>query len=164
MPALVRGLDGIVFGVGHLATIALLCLTGGIIIGIVMRWVGIDNSWTYDFDLFSLLWVAFTGAVVTARHNRHVTSGIALERMFENRGIRLFLKVLRAVIVIGFLVLFTVSAWREFANSWQTAETTIDAVRWPVWVAKAALPVGGAFWALAEFVKVLRGRFEDPAS
>ncbi len=138
--------------VGHFAAIALLCLTLGLVLGIVLRWVGIDNSWTYDFDLFSLAWVAFAGAVLTARHDRHVTSGIALERMVAGRGRTVF-RWLRVVVVIGFLVLFTLSGWWDLATSYQTHEKTIDVVQWPVWVAKAALPVGTVFWAIAEISK-----------
>lgn len=146
--------------VGHLATVALLCLTIGLVLGIVLRWVRIDNSWTYDFDLYSLIWVAFAGAVLTARYNRHVTSGIALERLFEGRT-RILLRSLRVVIVLAFLVLFTISGWWDALSSFQTHEKTIDVVQWPVWIAKAALPVGTACWAIAEVAKSILRPWAD---
>lgn len=149
--------DAIADFIGHLATLALLCLTTGIVLGIVLRWVGIDNSWTYDFDLYSLAWVAFSGAVLTARRDRHVTAGIALERMFTGTPNRV-LRRCRVVIVVGFLVLLAISGWWDTVSSYQTHETTIDIVQWPVWIAKAALPVGAAFWALAELSKAILGR------
>lgn len=138
--------------VGHLATVALLCLTVGLVLGIVLRWVRIDNSWTYDFDLYSLIWVAFAGAVLTSRYDRHVTSGIALERIFEGRN-RIIARWLRVLIVVVFLILFTISGWWDVLSSFQTHEKTIDVVQWPVWIAKAALPFGTACWAIAEIAK-----------
>ncbi|MEX6505880.1 TRAP transporter small permease [Jiella sp. M17.18] len=155
--------DRLAGAVGHIGMVALLALTAGIILGIVLRWVRIDNSWTYDLDLFALVWVAFAGAVMTARFDRHVTSGIAIERMVEG-PLRLAFRIVRVVIVVGFLVLLTVSAWRDTLSSFSTHETTIDVVQWPVWIAKAAIPVGAAFWALAELCKaVLRGNADEDA-
>lgn len=140
--------------VGHLATLALLCLTGSIVLGIVFRWVGIDNSWTYDLDLYSLAWTAFAGAVLTARYGRHVTAGIALERMVSGMPSRV-LRLIRVIIVVGFLILLTISAWWLTISSIETNEKTIDVVQWPVWIAEAALPFGAAFWALAELCNAI---------
>lgn len=139
---------------GDFAALMLLMLTLGIVLGITLRWVDIDNSWTYDFDLFSLVWVAFAGAVFTARRDRHVTAGIALENMLGGRGTAV--SVLRFAIVGIFLVLFAISGFREALDSLQTHETTFDTVEWPVWTTKAALPVGAALWALIEAAKFLR--------
>ncbi|HEX5508001.1 MAG TPA: TRAP transporter small permease [Pseudolabrys sp.] len=138
---------------GHAASLALALLTLGIILGIVLRWVGIDNSWTYDFDLFTLVWSAFAGAAYTSLRGRHVTAGIAIENVI-GRGT--LLSVLRAIVIVGFLILLAVSGIWDTFSSWQTSETTVDVEQWPVWIAKAALPVGVAFWALAEVAKFLR--------
>lgn len=139
--------------VGHLAAFVLLLLTLAIVLGITLRWIGVDNSWTYDLDLFALVWTAFAGAVLTSLRGRHVTAGIALENMI-GRGTAL--AVIRFAIVGTFLVLFAVSGYWAALESWQTQETTIDIAQWPVWVAKAALPAGAALWALAEAAKFLR--------
>lgn len=154
--------DLVAFAVGHLAMIAMLALTAGIILGIVLRWVRIDNSWTYDLDLFSLVWVAFAGAILTARFDRHVTSGIAVERMVEGR-LRLFFRIWRVLIVVGFLVLLTISGWRDTLTSYSTGESTIDVAEWPVFIAKAAIPLGAIFWALAELTKAVLRSDDDVA-
>lgn len=138
--------------VGVVAMIALCTLTLSIVLGIVLRWVGIDNSWTYDLDLFSLVWVAFAGAVLTSRFDLHVTSGIALERMVDG-PLRVALRMIRLALVVGFLVLLAWSGWVDTLSSYTTGETTIDVVQWSVWIAKAALPFGAAFWALTELTK-----------
>jgi TRAP-type C4-dicarboxylate transport system permease small subunit len=138
---------------GHFGSFVLLLLTLAIVLGISLRWIGVDNSWTYDLDLFTLVWTAFAGAVLTARRNRHITAGIALENILGGRGT--VLSVIRFVIVGGFLVLFTASGYWAALESWQTQETTIDIAQWPMWIAKAALPVGTALWALAEAAKFL---------
>jgi TRAP-type C4-dicarboxylate transport system permease small subunit len=140
-------------GMGHLASAILVLLALGIILGVVLRWARIDNSWTYDFDLFTLVWAAFAGAAYTSLRGRHVTAGIAIENVI-GRGT--LLAVLRFVIVVGFLVLLTISGVWDTFSSWQTHETTFDVEQWPMWIAKASLPVGAGFWALAEFAKFLR--------
>lgn len=139
---------------GHVAAFVLLLLTLAIVLGITLRWIGIDNAWTYDLDLYTLVWVSFIGAVLTARRDRHVTAGIALENIFGGRGTAL--AIIRAIIIIVFLALFTISGWWAALESWETQETTIDIAQWPVWVAKAALPAGAALWAIAEAAKLLR--------
>lgn len=154
LDALCRVTGALADGAGHLASVLMLVLAGSIILGIVLRLLHIDNSWTYDLDLFSLLWLAFIGAVLTSYHDHHVTAGIALENMLGSRGA--VLSLIRFVIVAGFLALFTVSAYRQWHTSFTTNETTLDVVLWHTWVAKAALPVGTALWLVAEAHKLLR--------
>jgi TRAP-type C4-dicarboxylate transport system permease small subunit len=144
---------GLVDWMGHFASAVLVLLALGIIIGVVLRWARIDNSWTYDFDLFTLVWSAFAGAAYTSLRGRHVTAGIAIENII-GRGT--LLAILRFIIVVGFLILLTVSGVWDTFSSWQTHETTFDVEQWPMWIAKASLPVGIGFWALAEFAKFLR--------
>jgi TRAP-type C4-dicarboxylate transport system permease small subunit len=139
---------------GHVAAATLLVLTFSIVLGIALRIVHIDNSWTYDLDLFSLTWLAFTGAVLTSLHNHHVTAGIALENFLGGRGT--LLSLIRFIIIATFLVAFTISGYRQAYTSFVTHETTLDVVLWPVWVAEAALPVGAALWLVAEIHKLLR--------
>ena len=66
------------------------------------------------------------------------------------------LAVLRFIIIVSFLILLTVSGIWDTFSSWQTHETTFDVEQWPMWIAKASLPVGIGFWALAELAKFLR--------
>ena len=139
---------------GHVAAFVLLLLTLGIVLGITLRWVGIDNSWTYDLNTFALVWCAFAGASYTALRGRHVTAGIALENMLGGRG--MVLSILRFIVVVGFLLLFLASGYWDTLSSFQSHETTFDVDQWPVWVAKASLPVGIAVWAVAELAKFLR--------
>jgi TRAP-type C4-dicarboxylate transport system permease small subunit len=140
--------------VGYVAAALLAILTVSILLGIVMRSTHIDNSWTYDVDLFALVWVAFVGAAFTALREDHVTSGIALENMYpRSAGVML---VLRFVIIAVFLVVFTISGWAQFIDSVQTRETTLDVMSWPVWIATLALPVGTTLWLVAEIHHFLR--------
>ena len=147
-------MGGLADGTGHLAAATLLVLTVSIVLGITLRIVHIDNSWTYDLDLFSLAWLAFIGAVLTSLRNHHVTAGIALENFLGGRGT--LLSLIRFAIIATFLVVFTISGYRQAYTSFVTHETTLDVVLWPVWVAEAALPVGAALWLVAEIHKLLR--------
>lgn len=154
------GCLGLAEAAGHVAAAVLLVLTLSIVLGIVLRWIGIDNSWTYDLDLFTLVWVAFAGAVLTSARDHHVSAGIAIENLLGGRGV--MLSLLRLLLVGGFLVLLTVSGWRQAQESLLTHKTTLDTVQWPVWVAQAALPVGAALWAVAELGKCLKKIAEKP--
>ena len=156
--SLARVMGGLADGTGHLAAATLLILTLSIVLGITLRILHIDNSWTYDLDLFSLAWLAFTGAVLTSLRDHHVTAGIALENFFGGRGT--LLSLIRFAIVATFLALFTISGYRQAYTAFVTHETTLDVVLWPVWVAEAALPLGAALWLVAEIYKLLR-RFID---
>ena len=142
---------------GDLAAAALLTLAFSIVAGITLRWFSVDNSWTYDLDLFSLIWVAFAGAVLTARRDHHVTAGIALENIMGGRG-RL-LTMVRFLIVGVFLALLAISGWSQAHDALVTHKTTLDIVQWPVWIAQIAVPVGAALWAVAELGKSLRKLF-----
>jgi TRAP-type C4-dicarboxylate transport system permease small subunit len=148
-----RATGGLADLAGHLAAAMMLVLALAIVLGIVLRIVHIDNSWTYDLDLFSLVWLAFVGAVLTSLRNHHVTAGIALENLL-GRGT--LLGLLRFAIVAAFLVMFTISGYRQAYSSFVTHETTLDVAQWPTWVAEAALPLGTALWLIAEAHKLLR--------
>lgn len=139
---------------GHVAAFVLLLLTLSIVLGITLRWIRIDNSWTYDLDLFTLVWTAFAGAVYTSLRGHHVTAGIALENMLGGRAT--VLSIIRFVIMVGFLILLTVSGYQQAHVSLLTHKTTLDVSEWPVWIAQASLPVGAALWAVAETAKFLR--------
>lgn len=138
---------------GHFAALIMLLLATSVTLGVALRMIGIDNSWTYDLDLFTLIWLAFFGAAFTSLRNSHVTSGIALENVLQGRGAALALATLRFVIVAGFLVVFAYSSFDQAASSYSNHETTLDIVQWPVWIAKTALPLGAVCWLFAEIHK-----------
>jgi len=141
-------------GAGHLAAATLLILALSIVLGITLRAVHVDNSWTYDLDLYMLAWLSFIGAALTSLRNHHVTAGIALENLLGGGG--KLLGILRFAVVATFLVMFTISGFRQAYSSFVSNETTLDVVQWPVWLAKAALPLGAALWLAAEVHKLLR--------
>jgi TRAP-type C4-dicarboxylate transport system permease small subunit len=146
-------LDAIAEIVGYVSAVVMLILVVSITLGIAMRTWHVDNTWTYDVDLFALIWLAFVGAAYTHARGHHVTSGLSPEMLFP-RQTTLFIAI-RFIIVVGFLAVFTVSGWDQFMNSVQTHETTIDVMSWPAWIATLALPVGTFLWLLAEVRSLL---------
>lgn len=134
--------------VGYASALFMVLMSLSIILGIVMRTARIDNSWTYDVDLFALIWLAFIGASFTALRREHVTSGIALENMYPRAAT--LLMALRFAIIAIFLVVFTISGFEQFLSSVQTHETTLDIMSWPVWIPHLALPVGTILWLIFE--------------
>jgi TRAP-type C4-dicarboxylate transport system permease small subunit len=140
--------------VGYVSSAVLVALTLSIVLGIAMRTMDIDNSWTYDVDLFTLIWVAFVGAAFTAVRGQHVTSGLSPEMIFKNSK-NLFVWIRFAIMAV-FLLLFTASGFMQFMNSVQTHETTLDVMSWPVWIAVIAVPLGTLLWLVAEIHVLLR--------
>ncbi len=138
---------------GVVAAAITLVLTASVLLGITLRSVSVDNSWTYDLDNFALIWLAFVGAAYTGYRGAHVTSGISLEHLLGRGAVVLVL--VRFVLVAGFLAVFAYSGWTQFHSSWMFDEKTLDIAQWPVWVAKLALPVGGVAWLAAEVHKLL---------
>ncbi len=147
--------------VGYLSAVFMIVMAASIILGIVMRTTHIDNSWTYDVDLFALSWLAFVGASFTALREEHVTSGIALENMYP-RSARI-MHILRFIIIAGFLVVFTISGYTQFSDSLLAHETTLDVMSWPVWIPHLALPVGTLLWLIFEVLLFVR-RLTTPRS
>lgn len=150
---LARIAGGIADVAGHAAAAVFLLLALSVIAGITLRLFGIDNSWTYDLDLYSLVWIAFLGAAFTARDGRHVTAGIALENLLGGRGT--VLGIIRFAVIAAFLGIFTWSGVEQAYGSYYNHETTLDVVQWPVWVTVAALPAGTALWLIAEAHRLL---------
>jgi TRAP-type C4-dicarboxylate transport system permease small subunit len=151
-----RWLAGLADIAGTGASLALLALTVGIICSIGLRRINIDNEWTYDLVLFSMMWTAMVGAAFTAIRDLHVTAGIALENMTRGRAAAIVLGILRFLIIATFLVLLIGSGYRQAANSLANHKTTLDIPKWPVWIAQAAIPIGGIAWLAAEAAKVLK--------
>lgn len=150
--ALRRALAWVAGAAGVLTSGILLLLASSVMLGIILRAIGIDNFWTYDLDTFCLVWLAFLGAAYTGYRGAHVTSGISLEHLL---GGALVLRLLRFAIVAGFLLVFIYSGYQQWHSSWVFDEKTLDAVQWQVWVAKLALPVGGIAWLVGELHKIL---------
>lgn len=160
---LARALAGIVDCItgaaGHAAAAMLVLLTFSIVAGISLRLIGVDNAWTYDLDMYTLVWLAFVGAVHTSRQGQHVSAGIALENL--RGGCGAILAAVRFIVIAVFLAVFTLSGWQLALTSFQSGETTLDVVQWPVWVAAAALPVGTGLWLFAEAGRLLHRFLQD---
>jgi len=161
---LARVFGGLAIAAGVLASIVVLLLAASVLLGIILRSISIDNSWTYDLDTFCLVWLAFLGAAYTGYRGAHVTSGISLEHVLG--GARLLL-IVRFVIVAAFLLVFIRSGYDQWHSSWLFDEKTLDVVQWPVWIAKLALPIGGIGWLAGEIHKILAslaGELKTPSN
>lgn len=147
---------------GAIAALITGLLSVSVLLGITLRSISIDNSWTYDLDSFALIWLAFVGAAYTGYRGAHVTSGISLEHLLGRGAIVLVL--IRFVLVAGFLGIFMYSGYTQFHASWMSDEKTLDTAQWAVWIAKLALPVGAFAWLAAEIHKLLVGLAGPPAA
>jgi TRAP-type C4-dicarboxylate transport system permease small subunit len=129
-------------------------LTVSIMVGIVQRWFGAENTAAYNTSLFALVWTAFIGAAYTALREHHVTAGIALEKWIGHA--RAF-RIARFAIVCAFLVVLVISGYHQAHDSFASHKTTLDLTQWPVWLGETALPVGAILWIVAALAVFLRG-------
>ena len=149
---------------GVVAGIATLILAAAVLLGIALRALSIDNTWAYDLDHFTLVWLAFVGAAYTGYKAAHVTAGISLEHVLGRGAI--LLVIVRFILVAGFLAVFAWAGYQQVQDSWLFNEKTLDAIQWPMWAAKLSLPVGALAWLVGElhqFLTVLADRAK-PAS
>lgn len=147
---------------GHVAALSLVVLTVALTLGVGLRWVKLDSAWTYDVGLFALMWVAFVGAAYCALRDFHVTAGISLEH-FIKQGHRLIL-IIRYLILVVFLAIFLFSAWNKFIETLLTHQTTVDSMRWELWIAQISAPIGIAGWLLADLGRFIRKMIDPDAA
>lgn len=138
---------------GHFAAVMMVLLTVGIVLDIVLRWFQVENSWAFNLSLFSMAWMAFTGAALTSLRKQHVTAGIALENLLGYGGL---VGAIRMVVLCGFLLLLAISGYHQALDSFSTHKVTLDLSRWQVWVGEASVPVGAVLWIFAAIAVFLR--------
>lgn len=139
------------------AGVALVALSAAILYGVVLRAAKITDTWSYDFDVFVMVWFGMIGAAYTAYLNSHVTAGIALERYWERaaNALRLARFALTSLYLLALVFFGIFLTWQAYTSH----SRTFDLAMWPNWVPLFAVPVGAAAWlvvSLGRFVEGLR--------
>lgn len=97
-----------------------LTFTSMFVIGVLalfMRYVvGLSLTWADEVNSFLLVWLTFLGASVATRQNTHISLNMNLLNLLP-RPIRLFLRILLDLLLIGFLGVFIVEGSRVTIGS-----------------------------------------------
>lgn len=144
---------------GIIAGLALVVLSASILYGVTLRMLGIEDMWSFDLDIFVMIWFGMVGAAYTAHLDSHVSAGIALERRWTQAAgtLRILRFILTAIYLLALTFFGIILTWQAF----QAHTTTWDLALWPEWVAQAAVPVGAFAWLaviLSRLVHALRSR------
>lgn len=109
------------------------------IINIIIRQVGASWFWTEEAVIYLIIFSTFFGAVITLRHNEHVSVDI-LGAFFKDRGQK-WLALLGGLITLIYLGIMSVLGWLLLAEPF--SHTTVTPVlKLPLWVVESAVPIG----------------------
>jgi TRAP-type C4-dicarboxylate transport system permease small subunit len=144
---------------GVIAGLALVVLSASILYGVALRMFGIEDIWSFDLDIFVMIWFGMVGAAYTAHLDSHVTAGIALERRWTRAAgtLRIVRFILTAIYLLALVFFGVILTWQSF----ESHTTTWDLALWPEWIAQAAVPVGAFAWLaviLSRLIDTLRSR------
>lgn len=144
--------QGLAFGSQAVGAVTALVMIGSLLLGVFYRYVlGDALVWSDEVAALAFTWTVFLFASALVRSGGHVRVTLLVNALppllgeFVERGIM--------VLIIGFgLVMF----W----NGWNFAEFTAGqvspAIRYPVWMKNAAVPVGGALISIHALILLIR--------
>ncbi len=118
--------------------------------------------WSEEATIYLLILSTFIGAVITLRHNEHVSVDV-LSFVFGERGKRA-LAVLSALIVVAYCAIFGAYAWILVTEP-AALRIVTPALRLPLWVVELSLPIGLTLMflrALEMLYRSARGRETFP--
>lgn len=109
------------------------------IINIVIRQFGASWFWTEESVIYLIIFSTFFGAVITLRHNEHVSVDI-LGAFFKDRGQK-WLALVGGVVTLLYLGIMSVLGWMLLAEPFSRATVT-PVLKLPLWVVESAVPIG----------------------
>jgi TRAP-type C4-dicarboxylate transport system permease small subunit len=128
------------------------------IVAVVLRYVfGIFLFWSEEAIIYLIIYSTFLGAVITLRHNEHVSVDV-FGPFVKARGKRA-LVVLGAAITVVYLACIGFFAWALLFEPFSTSTIT-PSLKLPLWVVEAAVPIGLTLMllrALEILVRTARG-------
>ena len=153
MKQLDRALTGIenVIAAGTLGLAALLS-----IMNVILRQLGNSWFWTEEAVIYLIIYSTFFGAVITLRHNEHVSVDI-LGVFFKEKG-KKWLALVAGVVTIVYLVIMGYLGWQLLFEPFSSSTVT-PVLKLPLWMVELAVPLGMTLMlirALEMLVRVYR--------
>lgn len=110
------------------------------IVAVILRYVfDYVIFWSGEAVIYLIIFSTFVGAVITLRHNEHVSVDI-LQLFLGGRGKKI-LTLLGSLMLVGYCGIIGLYAWILVAEP-SIRNTTTAALDLPLWVVYLALPIG----------------------
>jgi C4-dicarboxylate transporter, DctQ subunit len=133
--------DKILTAVENVLAVTALALATVIAVGsVLLRYVfDVFLSWSEESIIYLIIYSTFLGAVITLRHNEHVSVDVLLI-VLKGRA-RRAVAVLGGVLTVIYLAVIGFYGWLLLAEPFSTSTST-PSLKLPLWVVEAAVPIG----------------------
>lgn len=85
--------------------------------------VAVPASWTEELGQYTLIFLAFIGAAALMRDDGHIAITVFADRM--GKGARRVLNVINRLLILPFLIVFTVGAFENMQMNWEVELPTV---------------------------------------
>ncbi|USQ79751.1 TRAP transporter small permease [Ornithinimicrobium faecis] len=109
------------------------------IVNVILRQFDMSWFWTEEAVIYLIIYSTFIGAVITLRHNEHVSVDI-LGVFFKDKG-KKWLALAAGVVTIIYLVIMAYLGWQLLAEPFSSTTVT-PVLKLPLWVVELAVPLG----------------------
>jgi TRAP-type C4-dicarboxylate transport system permease small subunit len=141
---------------GYLSAVALIVATLSTLHAVLSRYfLGQPTVWQTEVSIYLLMFVTFVGAAYGLRHHAHVGVDLLVERLPTKP--QLVLRIITAIFAVGVVL---VVAWTAGHNWWEAVEgdfRSATALRAPLSVVYAILPLGMILVALQYLAFIVEG-------
>lgn len=135
-----------------LGAVSALVMMGSLLLGVFYRYVlGASLSWSDEGATLAFLWSIFLFSSALIRDFGHVRVAILLDSLPRRVAEAFERVILLLVLTFGFILLKTGWDFTEF-----TANRVSAAIRYPIWLRNAAIPVCGGLIMFHAFVLLIR--------
>lgn len=122
-----------------------------VVAGVVFRKAGAALVWYDEVASIMLVWLTYYGAALAALHRVHIGFPKLVEA--APARLRLWLVVIREVVVLGFFVL---TAWTGLRVLEVLEGSTLVSLPWvPARLAQSAIPIGAVLFITAEILSAI---------
>lgn len=109
------------------------------IVNVFLRQFGESWFWTEEAVIYLIIYSTFIGAVITLRHNEHVSVDI-LGVFFKDKG-KKWLALVAGVVTIIYLLIMGYLGWQLLFEPFSRSTVT-PVLKLPLWVVELAVPLG----------------------
>jgi TRAP-type transport system small permease protein len=135
-----------------LLLIVLTAMSVVVFLQVLFRYVlGLPLFWTEEFARYCLVWASLLGAAVATKRGQHIAVTFVMERLPAH--LRRFF---RLVALFSVAVILAIIMWGGFQLVMVTRAQISPALRIPMAIPYAAVPVGAAVMLLHTIVLILR--------
>jgi len=120
---------------------------------------GVSIRWTQEATIYLIICSTYFGSVVALRRKEHISVDI-LKAVGGARWKR-FIAILESIVLMAFLIIFTILAWRMVLAPYSRATNT-PVMDIPLWVVELAVPIGFSLMLIRAMTLIWR-RFRGPA-